>query len=170
MRAKLTPIQKRHNRRDFDCGNEQLNNYLANSARSSDSKRMTRTFVLEDPRDSNRVMGFVTLTPTTIDIPDECFAGRKLKSPVPALLLAKMAVDIRYKGQGCGKRLFTYSIITAAEISDAVGGVGLVIDAKDQDAKAFYLDRAGDDLEIIDETGLKLWLPIGVCNFIAGIA
>ncbi|BES73847.1 GNAT family N-acetyltransferase (plasmid) [Marinobacter nanhaiticus D15-8W] len=167
MRVKLTRIEKRHNRKKFDCENKDLNDFLAHSARTSDKKRMTRTYVLEDPGDPNTVMGYVTLTSTSIDIPDECYAGRKLKNPVPALLLAKMGIDKRYKGQGYGKRLLTFSIVTASEVSDKIGGIGLVIDAKDEEAKAFYVHRGGSDLEVIDESGLKLWLPIDICDYLA---
>ncbi|MCL1485491.1 MAG: GNAT family N-acetyltransferase [Marinobacter sp.] len=81
--------------------------------------------------------------------------------------MQKMAVDNRYKGSSYGKRLLTFAIKEASEISKRVGGVGLVIDAKDNDAKAFYLSRGGDDFEIIDESGLKLWLPIDICDAIA---
>lgn len=165
--TRLTPIQKRHNRKDFDCDYPALNEFLAHSARASSDKRMTRTFVLEDPSSPDAIMGYVTLTYTSIDIPSECRPARGLKNPLPALLLAKMAVDNRYKGHGYGKRLLTFAIKQASEVSNKVGGVGLVIDAKDADAKAFYLSRGGDDFEIIDNTGLKLWLPIDICDHIA---
>lgn len=166
-KLKFTPIQKRHNRKSFDCGYSELNDFLAHSARPSSEKRMTRTFVLEDPNDQNLVMAYVTLTYTTIDIPQECKPARNLKNPVPALLLAKMGVNNHHKGFGYGKRLLTFAIKQAAEVSERVGGVGLVIDAKDDEAKAFYLSRGGDDFVVIDESGLKLWLPIDICNAIS---
>lgn len=166
-KLRLTPIQRRHNRKDFDCGYPDLNSFLAHSARASSDKRMTRTHVLEDPPNPDTILAYITLTYTTIDIPSECKPARKLKNPVPALLLAKMGIDSRYKGLGYGKRLLTFAIKKASESSEQVGGVGLVIDAKDNDAKAFYLSRGGDDFEIIDESGLKLWLPIDICDVIA---
>lgn len=162
----LTHVQKRHDRKKFDCGNEDLNRFLATSARPSSDKRMTRTHVLEDPDNPDIIMGYVTLTYTSIDIPEGSKPGKKLKSPVPALLLAKLAVSKYYKGKGYGKALLTFAIKKASETSNEVGGVGLVIDAKDQDAKNFYMDQAGEDLEIIDNTGLKLWLPIDICDAI----
>lgn len=166
-RTKLTPIQKRHNRKAFDCGYPELNEFLAHSARASSEKRMTRTFVLEDPTDPNTIMAYITLTYTTVDLPVECEPARKLKNPVPALLLAKMAVDNRHKGSSYGKRLLTFAIKEASETSNRVGGIGLVIDAKDHKAKTFYLSRGGDDFEIVDDSGLKLWLPIYICDAIA---
>lgn len=164
QKMRLTPIQRRHDRKSFDCGYPALNDFLAHSARASSDKRMTRTFVLEDPASPDTIMAYITLTYTSIDIPSECRPARRLKNPVPALLLAKMGVDNRYKGCGHGKRLLTFAIKQASEVSEKVGGVGLVIDAKDSDAKAFYLSRGGDDFEVIDETGLKLWLPIDICD------
>ncbi|GGY63261.1 GNAT family N-acetyltransferase [Marinobacter zhanjiangensis] len=167
MTLKLVVIQKRHDRKNFDCGYQALNQFLARSARTSSDKRMTRTYVLEASQDPDTVIGFVTLTYTSIEIPDECRPGRNLKSPVPALLLAKMGVSKQHKGQGYGKHLLTFAIKQAAEVSNQVGGVGLVVDAKDQKAKSFYLDQGGEDFEVIDDTGLKLWLPIDICNAIA---
>lgn len=164
---RLTPIQKRHNRKAFDCGYPGLNEFLAHSARASSKKRMTRTFVIEDPASPNTIVAYITLTYTSIEIPAECRPARHLKNPLPALLLAKMAVSNQYKGAEYGKRLLTFAIKQAAEISRQVEGVGLVIDAKDKDAKAFYLSRGGDDFEVIDEAGLKLWLPIDICEAIA---
>lgn len=166
MTLKLTHIQKRHDRKKFDCGNDDLNKFLANSARPSSDKRMTRTYVLEHPDNPDRVMGYVTLTYTTVDIPSGCKPGKNLKNPVPALLLAKMAISNEYKGKGYGKDLFTFAIKKASETSHQVGGIGLVIDAKDQAAKQFYIGQAGPDIEIIDNTGLKLWLPISICDTI----
>lgn len=165
--TRLTRIQKRHNRKAFDCGYADLNGFLAHSARASSEKRMTRTFVLEDPTNPNMIMAYITLTYTTVDLPIECKPARKLKNPAPALLLAKMAGDNRYKDSSYGNRLLTFAIKEASETSNRVGGIGLVIDAKDGDAKAFYLSRGGDDFEIIDDSGLKLWLPIDICDALA---
>lgn len=167
MTVKLTHIQKRHDRKNFDCGYKELNDFLAQSARGSSEKRMTRTFVLEDPDNPNVVMGFVTLTFTNIDIPPECGSAKQLKNPVPALLLAKMGVSKKYQGHGYGKDLLTYAVKQASETSNEVGGVGLVIDAKDEKAKAFYMSQAGEDVEIIDDAGLKLWIPIDICDAIS---
>ena len=167
MTLKLTLIQKRHDRKNFDCGYKELNDFLAHSARGSNDKRMTRTYVLEDPDSPNTVMGYVTLTFTNIEIPPECGPGKKLKSPAPALLLAKMGVSKNYQGHGYGQDLLTFALKQASETSNQVGGVGLVIDAKDQKAKAFYMSQAGEDVEIIDDSGLRLWIPIDICDAIA---
>jgi GNAT superfamily N-acetyltransferase len=125
--------------------------------------------VIEASSDPNTIMAYITLTYTTVDLPAECKPARKLKSPVPALLLAKMAVDNRYKDSGYGKRLLAFAIKEASDTSNRVGGVCSVIDAKGNDAKALYLSWGGDDFEIIDESGLKLWLPVDICDAIAQI-
>lgn len=171
MKAKqtLTPIEKRHDRKKFKSKNLELNSFLRTNARQSSDKRMTRTYVLESPDDEDTIVGYVTLTPTSIEIPEDCPPGKGLQNPAPALLLARMAVDEAFVGQGWGKKLLIFAIIKAAETSDSVGGVGLVIDAKDQEAKAFYESQAGEDIEVIDESGLKLWIPNDICQYIAGL-
>jgi hypothetical protein len=58
----LTPIQKRHNRKAFECGYPALDEFLAHSARTSSDKRMTRTFVLEDPSSPDTIMAYITLS------------------------------------------------------------------------------------------------------------
>jgi GNAT superfamily N-acetyltransferase len=167
QQTRLTPIQKRHDRKAFDRGYADLNEFLAHSARVSFDRRITRTFVIEDLVDPKTIMAYITLTYTTVDLPVECKPARKLKNPVPAVFLAKMAVDNRYKGSSYGKRLLTFAIKEASETSKRVGGVGLVIDAKGNNAKAFYLSRGSDDFEIIDGSGLKLWLSLDICDAIA---
>jgi hypothetical protein len=79
QRAKLTPIQKRHNRKAFDCGYADLNEFLAHSARAPSDKRITRAFVIEAPSDPNTIMACITLTYTTVDLPVEYKPARKLK-------------------------------------------------------------------------------------------
>lgn len=167
QRPTLIRIQKRHDRKKFDCGIDHLNRFLANSTKLSSEKRVTRTYVLEDMDNPDIITGYATLTFTSIEIPKGSKLGKKPKGPVPALLLAKLAVSKKYKGKGYGKALLAFAIRKASEVSNEVVGVGLVIDAKNQDAKNFYMNQAGEDLEIIDNTGLKLWLPIDICDAIA---
>lgn len=174
MTLKLTTIRQRHDRKKFDCGYKELNDFLARNARSSNDKRMTRTYILEDPDRPDTVMGYVTLTYTTVELPEGCDTARrrklKFESPLPALLLAKMAVSKDYKGNGYGQHLLTFAIKQASIASAQVGGIGLIVDAKDEPAKQFYLEQGGEDFEIIDESGLKLWLPIDLCDYIARVA
>jgi len=58
---------------------------------------------------------------------------------LPILLLGRMAVDHRYKGNRLGEFLLKYALTLAVEISDRSGCLAVVVDAKDDEAKNFYL-------------------------------
>lgn len=42
----IEALSNRHNRKQFDCGNESLNRYLQQTARQHAQKGIARTFVL----------------------------------------------------------------------------------------------------------------------------
>ena len=58
----------RHYRQRFDCGVEPLNNYFRLMAGQQARKDNARTFVLEDGDQPESIMGFYTLTMTTLDL------------------------------------------------------------------------------------------------------
>ncbi|EIC2298968.1 GNAT family N-acetyltransferase, partial [Vibrio cholerae] len=96
----------KHDRNRFNCGIEALNNYLKVMASQQAKKDNTRTFVLEDDNNSAYIIGFYTLTMTPIDLkalPDKL--QKKHQSSTSGGLIARLAVDDRYKGKGFGEWL-----------------------------------------------------------------
>jgi GNAT superfamily N-acetyltransferase len=63
---------------------------------------------------------------------------RNQPQELPAVLLARMAVDSRHSGRGLGAALLKHFMLKAFEISQSVGVRVLLIHAKDEDAKSFY--------------------------------
>ena len=57
---------------------------------------------------------------------------------MPAILLARMAVDSRHKGHGLGAALLKHFMLKALEVAQSVGVRVLLIHAKDNEAKDFY--------------------------------
>lgn len=131
--------KKRHNRKDFDCGNAQLNDFLKMIARQQDKKDNARTFVLENPQDNRCIIGFYTLTLTSIDIdklPDTL--SKKHKTTTSGALIARLAVDKKHKDKGFGAWLLIDALQKLLQSSDIVGFPFIIVDAKDE-AKNFYL-------------------------------
>lgn len=94
----------KHDRNRFNCGIEALNNYLKVMATQQSKKDNSRTFVLEDDNDNSHIIGFYTLTMTPIDLkalPDKL--QKKNQSPTSGGLIAHLAINDRYKGQGFGE-------------------------------------------------------------------
>lgn len=55
---KIEVLSQEHNRADFDCGADELNQYLRNIARQHLNKGMSRTFILIDDTMPTEILGF----------------------------------------------------------------------------------------------------------------
>lgn len=123
--------KRRRNRAGFDCGVEALNNYLKMMASQQAVKDNSRTFILEDPHGEERIVGYYTLTMTRIEmerLPDSL--SKRHKSNQSAGLIARLAVDRRYSGQGYGAFLLVDALRRLLQASDLVAFPLVVVDAK----------------------------------------
>ena len=60
-------LDKKHNRKDFDCGKELLNNYLKNQAGQDVKRKLTACFVLAE-EETNNIKGYYTLSSNSIPL------------------------------------------------------------------------------------------------------
>ena len=147
----------KHDRNRFDCGIDALNNYLKVMASQQAKKDNTRTFVLEDDNDDSHIIGFYTLTMTPIDLKA---LPKKLQknhqSSTSGGLIARLAVDDRYKGKGFGEWLLIDALRKLLMASDSVAFPVVIVDAKDG-AKLFY-ERYG--FQAFKDAEHKLFITI----------
>ena len=155
------PIARHHDRKGFDCGSPDLNEYLNRFARQNHEAGGARTFVAVSPPDPARVLGFYAISPGSI-----AFARvpgvltRKLgRYDVPVFRLGRLAVDRSVQGLGLGGDLLLAAGARALAVAAEVGGVALAIDAKDAEAARWY-GRFGA-MALLDDP-LHLVLPLGV--------
>jgi len=158
-------ITRRHNRKSFDCGSLELNEYLERYARQNHESGGAKTFVAVLPSEPTRVLGYYSISPGSIEfarVPAEL--TKKLgRYEVPVFRLGRLAVDRSVQGQGLGGELLLAAGIRALSVAAEVGGVALAIDAKDARAASWYA-RFGA-LRLLDDR-LKLILPL---NYIAQV-
>lgn len=133
------PISKSHEREAFDCGDADLNEFLRRHARQSHERGGARTFVATPVDDGRRVLGFYSLSPASIDYARTPALVRNglARYEVPVFRLGRLGVDLTVQGQSLGGQLLLAGrrcIQAAAE----VGGVALLIDAKNPRAAAWY--------------------------------
>ena len=134
------PINKKHDREAFDCGEEPLNEFLRRHARKSHERGGAKTFLAIDDADSKTIIGFYTLSPASVDYArtPEIVRRGLARHDVPGFRLARLAVDRRWQVRGIGGQLLLAAgrrcLLAAAE----VGGVVLVIDARNERAAAWY--------------------------------
>lgn len=154
-------LSKQHHRAGFDCGVEELNTFIQKTARRQDERHLVRTTVLVDADQPERILAYYSTAPCEIAPPPGVRAWRKYPHPVPFLRMARLASHLSVRGQGFGELALLSAIEDAATISQTFTAIGgLVVDAKDRRAAAFY---AKYDFIRIEKEGLQLFLPIQDC-------
>ncbi|WP_214111387.1 GNAT family N-acetyltransferase [Acrocarpospora catenulata] len=130
------PLDQEHRLDVFDCGKEVLNDWLKMWALHAQKNRTARTFVWTS---AGSVVAYYSLAGHLLQ-KDELPArvGRGGPRQIPAIILARLALDSSLHGQGRGARLLVDALSTAVESSHRVAARLVVVDALDDEAVAFY--------------------------------
>ena len=148
-----------HDRPGFDCGRQELNDWLRQVARQHQDKGLSKTFVAVREDEPARICGYYALTLAELEsrhLPEPW--RKKLPRRVPGVRLGRFAVDRRYQGKGLGELLLVDALVRAERIHVEAGGIGLFVDAIDERAAGYYL-RYG--FRTIPDNPLLLFLPAG---------
>jgi len=150
----IEKLSSHHNRRDFDCGVEELNSYLQRYSGQHERKGMGRTYVATEKND-DRVRGYYTIASSAVafDIVPENLP----RHPVPVALIGRLAVDKTARRQRLGETLLIHALGSAQRAAKILGIYAVVVDALDESARNFYLKYGFN--ELIDDS-LHLYLPI----------
>jgi GNAT superfamily N-acetyltransferase len=136
----IEPLGSGHNRAAFSCGVEALDRYLKQQASQDARNRVAAPFVLRD-QDSPRIIGYYTLSAFTIEaskLPAETVKKLPRYPRLPAVLIGRLAVDREFSGQGWGEVLLVDALRRSLERSAEIAAMAVVVDAKDDRARAFY--------------------------------
>jgi GNAT superfamily N-acetyltransferase len=134
-------LDKKHNRKDFDCGKELLNDYLKTQAGQDIKRKLSVCFVLADS-ETNVIQGYYTLSNSSIPLSSfsEQIQKKLPKSykSIPTTLVGRLAIDKKYQGKGIGKILLIDALKRSYAISNQIGSFGIIVDPIDDEAKGFY--------------------------------
>ena len=136
------PIAKAHDRKAFDCGDAALNDFLQRYARQSHEQGGAKTFVAIDNGHPTKILGFYSIAPAALSYERLPKAMRRglARHDVPGYRLARLAIHIELRGQGLGGQLLAAAARRCILAATEVGGVVLVIDAKNQRAAKWYAE------------------------------
>lgn len=155
---RIEPLGPGHSRSDFACGIPSLDDFIRLRATQYQRRRLGKTFVAVT-RGRARVDGYYTIAASALafaSLPPEL--GRKLpRHPVPALLIARLAVAQTHQGQHLGETLLLDALQRAAGLSDQLGIHLVEVDAVDDRAAAFYRNYGFTPL---DDQPHRLLLPV----------
>jgi len=159
LRFVIEPFGDRHDRAAFSCGAEALDAYLRTQASQDLKKRAAATFV--GTTDGTTIAGYYTLSQYSVrlsDVPD-AIAKKLAKYPhVPTTLLGRLARSNEFRGRGIGEILLMDALQRSLELSKQAASAGMIVDAKDDWAAAFYRKYGFLDLPKVDR---RLFLPMG---------
>jgi GNAT superfamily N-acetyltransferase len=123
----------------FDCGHPALNQFLQRFALVNQKSNSAQTYV---SCHSDSVAGFYSLTVGSVA--PSTAAPRLVKGlpqhPVPVMILARLAVDLKHQGSGLGKALLKDALMRTAQAGDIAGIRALLVHAKDEPARRWYLN------------------------------
>jgi GNAT superfamily N-acetyltransferase len=134
---RLVLLAADHDLSGFDCGNDELNRWLVDHARASQKADLARTYVLLA---DTTVVVSVSLTTGSVrrEAAPKRYARGMPRHPIPAILIARLAVDRRHQGQRLGSRLLAEALRLVVVASDAAAARLVVVDAIDDHAAALY--------------------------------
>ena len=123
---------------EFKSKSEALNNWLKEKALKNEWDT-ARTFVVTV---ENQVIGYYCLaTGSVTHLVAVSKAKRNAPDPIPCMLIGRLAVHTKWQGQGIGSGLLKDAIIRILSVSQIAGVRCILVHAKDEEAKRFYLKR-----------------------------
>lgn len=122
----------------FDCGKPALDEWLRNRALANQASGSTRTWVVVEKGSSDVVAFYASSTASIMRASKPTRIRRNQPEQIPAILLARMAVDQRHRGKGLGAALLKHFMLKALEVAQSVGVRILLIHAKDDEAMTLY--------------------------------
>jgi GNAT superfamily N-acetyltransferase len=134
------PLKRGDARGDFRCGVASLDSWLTEHSSAADAVGSARTYVVVD-EEEQRVVGYYALTVASLER-DEA-TGRASRAmprhPIPAMLLARLAVDESAQGEGVGAMLLADAMGRTLLVAEETGIRLLLVHAIYTEAKSFYL-------------------------------
>jgi predicted N-acetyltransferase YhbS len=132
------PLERGHDRSDFSCGEPELDRWLADYAVAAQPSDSARVFVATE---SQRVVGYYALAAAQVqpeDAGERALRGQPRRRPVPAVLLARLAVDLAHQGRGLGSSLLQDAMLRANGAAEELGIRVMLVHAKHEAASHWY--------------------------------
>jgi predicted GNAT family N-acyltransferase len=151
---------KRHDRANFDCGEEPLNRYLKTLASQHRVKGIATTFVLVESERPSGILGYYSLSAASLSFERLTEADRKglPAYPVPAVRTGRLAASLSMRGQRLGELLLQNAIKRTLQARSLLGVHALVVEAKNAAVEGFYRKYG---FRLCDAKSRQLYLPLG---------
>ena len=149
------PLTAEHDLSGFDCGEAVLNDWLRHRALKNES-RFSRTYVACE---GNRVVAYFCISAGAVEraaAPGK--VRRNAPDTIPVSVIGRLAVSRDQAGKGLGADILSDALRRIAVASQSIGIGAVLVHAKDEAAKRFYI-RCAEFIEY-PEDSRTLFLPI----------
>jgi GNAT superfamily N-acetyltransferase len=149
-----------HDRTAFSCGEPSLDVYLRERAGQHQRDGIATTHVLAEEAHPAKIVGYCSLAAAQITLAELHEADRSQlpRYPVPAVRVARLAVDTGSQRTGIGQLLLGQAANCALDLRAQLGVRMLIVDALNEKAAAFYRLHGFRDTTGSAST---LYLPLG---------
>lgn len=149
------PLTAEHDLSVFDCGEPALNEWLRHRALKNES-RFSRTYVVCEGK---RVVAYFCISAGAVDraaAPGK--VRRNAPDTIPVSVIGRLAVSREQAGKGLGADILSDALRRIAIASQSIGIGAVLVHAKDDAAKRFYM-RCAEFIEYPADSR-TLFLPI----------
>lgn len=150
----------RHDRLAFTSGNNELDEYLRRYAAQQSKKGVSVVRVLVDTDTPTLILGYYSLSAAQVDS-GQLSQHEQLKLPrypVPCFRMGRLAVNRTHQGRGFGRVLIGCAVERCLEARKQVAAYALLVEAKTEQAKAFYQHYGFTPCQ---DRPMTLYLPLG---------
>jgi len=131
------PLTSGHLLDKFNCGEPVLDEWLKRRAMSNQLSGASRTFVVLDQ--DSLVCGYYAMAAGAVAHQMATSSVRRnMPDPVPVMVLARLAFDLRVQGVKLGASLLQDAVNRAVMVAENAGVRALLVHALNDKAKEFY--------------------------------
>ncbi|WP_345951308.1 GNAT family N-acetyltransferase [Mucilaginibacter sp. PAMB04274] len=139
MELTISILDKTHDKKEFECGQPALDNYIKRQASQDVKKDLAVCYVLCQ-KGNTTVMGYYTLSSHAVrkdELPDD-LAQKLSYQEIPTVLLGRLALSSSHQGKGLGHYLLGEALTRCAELGKQMGILAVMVDPIDDKAAKFY--------------------------------
>lgn len=136
---------------------------------TNDAAGIGRAYVLRRADDGDgalpEVLGFYTLSMALAESAavSEVLKKKLPKYPMPVAPIGRLAIDRRAQGRRLGEELLIDALRRVVAAANIVGCMGILVDAKDEDAERFYT-KYDFTTVTVEAWPRRMFLPIGTAR------
>lgn len=169
MLVTIEEITRQHNRKKFDCGVDNLNQFLQQQARQKTAKQISKTYVACKIAEPTKIIGYHTLTGYSVTAPPTHKDYKKYPHPLNAVKLARLAVDCSCQKEHLGEKLLVDAIYRTVLVAEQISAIGLFVDPMTPEVIPFYQQYGFLAADLSNHSHLEMWLPIRTCVQVVSI-